>query len=103
MKGIEVGRERFQFTFTNVRNFRSVIFRKPVASSRKSPTPNVSFRLKFSDLWENPEVVLTKMAPSTWLSRAAVWIPEFLLSKFPYIQGVTLIMLLAERALKAEK
>ncbi|XP_052801377.1 uncharacterized protein LOC128232073 [Mya arenaria] len=64
--------------------------------------PDVKFRLKFSDLWENPELVLTNMAPS-WLLKAGSAIPEFLLGKFPYIQAVTLLMLLAERALKMEK
>ncbi|XP_060564694.1 transmembrane protein 101-like [Ruditapes philippinarum] len=61
----------------------------------------VNFGLQFSDLWENPELVLTNMATS--ISKAGRAIPEFLLAKFPYVQAISLIMLLAERALKMEK
>ncbi|KAL4225684.1 hypothetical protein ACF0H5_016373 [Mactra antiquata] len=42
------------------------------------------------------------MAPS-WLMKAGLWIPEFLFAKFPYVQAVTLLMMLAERAMKMEK
>jgi len=42
------------------------------------------------------------MAPS-WLQKAGAAIPEFFLTKFPYVQAITLLMLLAERALKMEK
>lgn len=43
------------------------------------------------------------MAASSWIRKAGTWIPEFILSKFPYVQAITLVMLLAERAMKAEK
>jgi len=69
-------------------------------SARKRP--NVNFRLNFSDLWENPDLFFSNMAPA-WLQKAGAAIPEFFLTKFPYVQAITLLMLLAERALKMEK
>ena len=73
----------------------------PASAPTKNNIP-VSFNLQFSDLWENPELVLTNMAAS-WVNKVGTVIPAFILAKFPYIQAVTLIMLLAERALKMEK
>ena len=69
--------------------------------SGESKTPPIKFRLRFSDLWQNPELYFTKMATSI---SGMVWaVPEFFLRKFPYVQALTLLMLLAERALKMEK
>lgn len=62
----------------------------------------VGIRSQLSNLWANPEFVLSNMATS-WFSKAGTAIPEFVLGKFPYIQALSLIMLLAERALKLEK
>ena len=91
----------FIYFFSRKRN-KNKIDTSADSAPQTTGKPSISFKLRLNDLWENPELLISNMAADR-LRKVASSIPEYFLTKFPYVQAWTLVMLVAERALKVEK